>query len=111
MVVPHAGARSIVVGIADDLGDHLSAINDAYRHDASLLVLPAVLNGACDSVDTVRHAARHARLHVLFGTEVLVDSMGSVLDEPPFETPFGRISTTPRRSAGGGIRYITLTCV
>lgn len=109
MVLSHAHDRNFVVGIGDDAGDHLSAINDAYQYDASLLVLPALLGETDESLNNVRHAARHARLHVLLGANLLIDSMGSLLDEPPFETPFGRISTTPRQSAGG-ICYVTFTC-
>lgn len=101
-------SHSIVLGIGDEAGDHLSAIDDAYRHDASLLVLPALPTEVPEALNEVRHAARHARLHVLLGTEMLVDSMGSVLDEPPFQTPFGHVSTSSRQTAGG-IRYVTLT--
>ena len=110
-MLAHTQTGSIVLGIADALDnvdDHVTAITEAYRHDANLLVLPASSGSIDDSMSALRHAARHARLHVLLGTDVLIDSMGTLLDVPPFETPFGRISTTTRQSAGG-VRYITLT--
>lgn len=106
----HTHSRSIVLGIANEVGDRLGAINDAYRHDVSLLMLPALPTEAGRALQDVRHAARHTRLHVLLGTEILIDSMGSVLNTPPFETPFGQISTT-RRQTASGIHYVTLTCV